>query len=493
MEVEIPEVEVPPVEAVEDVVDAPAEVVTEEVLDAEVIEEVAAEIPAEDVAEDATEAEEVKTEEAVEAEPIVFDATAEDLLEQITPVLDKYEFPAEAAAAIEALRAKAEAVPASPIAEYADYGDEDAIKTLLERQSYFDTSREENGSYRPNTDKFVETLKSDDTRKWLFLDLGKQASETYPGVTLFQEFLINNFAQDGETPTQALERYDKLVDHLQRGDFPTETRPAFIPDRLAEAFSKLGKDSREEIASLTEYDDEIIKDKVAQLELIQKGLDSERREAQTVAQQRQQAQQSFQKEVFETHETFLNTFRDIQAKELMANVQFSTDPKMQALLAGQQIALLEAAFAPDAQGEFARKMLADAGIQFDGNKAQALLKDIEKATVELTKAKREQAINPIEFRKAKTVFEKTTKQWQDFAKDIITQEARLVSTGKAEEVKTEAAKIKITPKARAVATGSPSPATKNTPILAPMGSEKRYDQLAEMIQAEEAQKARAYA
>lgn len=506
MEVEIPEVETGPAETIAE--DTPMEVAAEvEVVADETADDADGETAdGGEAADDAGSTDETAEETAEEssetanpaeetAEAVTFDAEAptSELIEAVTPVLDKYALPADLTAAINALKTKAETASTPALAEFADYGDEDAIKTVLERQSFIDTAREENGSYRPNTDKFVETLKDDATRKWFFLDLGKQASETYKGVTLFQEFLINNFAQDGETPTQALERYDKLVEYLQRGDFPTDSRPAFIPDKLAEAYSKLSPDSREEIAALTEYDEAIIKAKVAELELIQRGLDSEKRDAQTAAQQRQQVQAAFQQEVATTQATFLNTFRDMQAKELMANVTFSTDPKMQALLAGQQIALLEAAFAPDASGDFARKALADAGIKFDANKAQALLKDIERSTVELTQAKRNQEHDPITFRKAKSGFEATTKRWQDFAKDIITQEARLVSTGKAEEVKTEAAKIKIAPKARAVANGTPTPATKTLSKLAPMGTERRYEQLAEQIRQEELAKAAAYA
>jgi hypothetical protein len=181
-------------------------------------------------------------------------------------------------------------------------------------------------------------------------------------------------------------------------------------------------------------------------------------------------------------------------------VKFSDNPKLNTILAHQNVAFLAQALDDSASGEAARQTLKESGITFDGQKAAQLQKDVEIASVALAQAKRVKdangnALNPIELNKATSQFKKTTEAWQKFAKEIIDPMARLVSTGTAEDTKKAVEKIKVAPKARPQASGTPTQASKPAPVNPyQYGTQDYYaHQADEIIRAKEAQKARAYA
>lgn len=447
--------------------ETPIETPVEETVTEAVTEEAPAEIPAETAEEVKEEAVEEVVEEGVEgaeeAPAIIFDANDEDLLTKVDEVFDKYELPPDIVAGIEALKLKAESQP-SPIEAYSVYGDTEAIESLLKRQSYINTARKEGEGYRPNTDEFVKAIPDDDTKDWLFYDLSQQPSAKYQGATKFEESIIELFGKNGEPPAETMGRYTRLVEHLQNNTFPDSDRPSFIPDTVAEAFFKLSKDSRNELSLLDpsdEYDKGKIEAKLNELELIQRGLDGEKAIAQSRAQAENQKVQQFTEAVQTTQATFFNAFRDEVAKDLAKNVPFSTDPKLNSFLATQQLALLTEALDPS--GTQARQALAEAGVNFDYNRAQSLISDVERSAVELVKAK----ANPHDvpsLNRATKEFERVGRALQVFAKDIIDQEARLVSTGTAQAVKEQAEKIKVAPKARLAPKGSPTSTTNKTKV-----------------------------
>ena len=495
-------------EIVEEVVDAPTEEVAEP----------ATEEVAEEVAEEATEevAEETPEVALEEVEPVQFDATADlpTILTQATEVLDKYELPADVQAVIDVLRAKAE-TPQDSFVEYAEYGGEEDIKSLLDDHSLIYTATtDETGNIRPNTDKFAQKLYevAPDKASWMYYDRAQLPSQKYPGLNQFEEGIADALALEGDTVGDVIQRYQQTVAAVKSGASIASDVPSFIPANVRDAYWSLSKEEREEIdyydpatdrIEVDEYgkavniDEPIRNRKLETLAKIQKGIDGDKVLQQQQAQQQKSAQQAFNNEVISTQTAYYDAFRTHFVEDLMSTVQFSADPKMQTILAHQNIALLTQAFFPDSDGDFARQALKDAGIEFDVTKAQKLVQDIETASVALTSAKRAvdasgKMLNPIEFNKATKAFERAGKEWQAFAKNIIDQEARLTSTGKANEVKEAVAKQKVAVKARPVNNGAPSKAAK-LDAVPPYGTREYHEYWANKQLENEAKRAAAYA
>lgn len=470
-----------PLEAAQD-----AEIVAEEVPTEEVVDEV---IP-----------------EVVETVSVTFDTTAElaALVEQVNGVLDKYELPAEVSAAFDALKTKAEGTPADILGEYSVYGNMDEVKSLLERQSHLYSQREENGSIRPNTDKFAEEVNAldPDQASWLQFDLNRLPSQRYANFNKFQELIIDALALPSDTPQSVIARYEKFVGAMQTGALPANGIPDYIPEELHTAFNSLPKESREELEAMStdetyDYSSDRLR-KVAELRMIQEGIDARGERAKTLAQTEQANRVAFSTAVHDKQEAFFDTFRETTFKNLTAKVQFSPDTKQQSLLAAQNISLLGDACLPGKTGDVARQALTDAGVTFDFTRAQQLSKAVELASISLVKAQTSvnaqgEPLDKLAFNKAVKEFDIATRGWQDLADDVIDQQARLVSTGNAQAVKDEAAKIKIAPKARVVSKGVGTPATKEAKNPHPYGTRPYYEYQADETQmAIEARKARTY-
>jgi len=439
---------------------------TDEVLSAEVVTEEAEPIVGEVSEETTTEETDATPEVAVEA--IAFDANEDTsaLLEKVTPVLEKYDIPQEVQAVIDVLQAKATTAP-SALEAYSAYGDEENIKFLLERQSYLDTAREvNNGEYRPNTDEFLKTVTDPETKAWMYYDLGKEPSSQYQGVTMLEEQIINALGKEGQPASEVLSKYQRLIEYFASDTIPTNDAPSFIPENLTEAFYQLSKDERDEISYLDpEIDQAKIDSKLHSLKLVQNGLDGAKQQARVEQYNKIQKQEAFTNAVFVKQSNFINAFRDEFASDLAKTVKFSEDPQLQTLLSNQQVTLLTLAFDSGSDGEFARKALSQAGIDFDQNKAQHLLKAIEVASVNLTKQENAvdahgNPLNVVELNKAKAAFADVGRQWQALGKETLDKLTRLVSKGTQEAVKAEVAKIKIAPRARQVAAGAPASAGK---------------------------------
>ncbi len=273
--------------------------------------------------------------------------------------------------------------------------------------------------------------------------------------------------------------------------------PAFIPDAIKEAYWKSSKDIREELSLLDPAQDQfgdngdnlsapIRESRLSDLALMQKGIDADRLETQRTKESISQREVAFAADVQTAQDNFFSTFRDTFTKNLMTEVEFSTDPKMQNLLASQQVALLGNALDDGSAGVFARKHLADAGINFDHTKATQLLKAVETAAVAVTTHKRMvgpdgQPLNKVELNKANSMFERAGREFQAFAADIIKQEAALVSKGTSEAVKKEAEKIKVAEKARPSTNGTPTAAKVAPRNPHPYGSIKYYEHQADEI------------
>lgn len=466
-------------EIIEDTVDAPIE-----------------EIPAEEVTEEVTEETSPEaTEEVTEAvvEPPVFDLTSPTLIDDAKAVLEKYDLPVDMQAAVDALLAKQ---ADDPIAEYADYGDADAIKTLLDRQNLLDSDRVEGNSYRPNTDKFIESL-APDRQEWLAHDLLSQPSKQYQGLSKFEETIVNTYGTEGEPVAVVLDKYKQFVTAMQTGIITADI-PSFIPTHLQEAFFKLSTATRNELSFLDpEIESESIAEKIKELELIQKGLNSDKQTALNTQQQKLQAEQVFSQTVQEKQVAFYDALRTQFAQDMVKEVTFSDDPKMQTLLVNQQVALLTQAFEEGSAGDFARNTLKEAGITFDMAKAESLMKAVEQAAVTLTSHEKAvnaqgQPLNPIEINKARSQFAKAGLAWQAFATDILKQEAALTSTGKKEDVQKAVEKQKIAVKARVTPNGTPTPA-KKTEILPPYGTPQWDAYWANKTLDEQAKRVRQYA
>lgn len=488
-----PAAEVISTETPEAVVETPAidETPVDEVLAAETVEEQtsAEAVIEEEASEEAPVAEDVA--------PIVYDTAASlsDLKEQAAPVLDKYELDPDLAGYISALESKAE----NPFTEFEDYGTTEEVKVLLERQVHLNTARQEEQGIRPNTDKFAESL-APETKQWLYYDLGRTPSSKYQGYNQFQEMLIDTLAIEGDTTDSVTQRFQTFVEAMKVNSLPTSNVPSFVPQHLHEAFLKLNQDSRYDISVLDEREDAVeLQQKLAELQLIQNGLDSARKEAQRDAEAQAAAQRSYQADIVNLQEGFYDTFRTSIAAQLTKDVQFSADPKIQAMQVGQHIALVSQACDEGKAGEWARKTLADSGVNFDYAKAQQLLKSINVAATNLAHHKRAvgadgQSLNKVELNKATKDFQNAGKEWQKFAQDLISQQARITATSKAEDIKVEAAKQKVALKARPAMKGAATPA-KTRPTVNPhaYGTSAYYEFQAEELLAAQAKRAAAYA
>ena len=493
----------------EAIVEAPVEEVVEEVVDVPVEESPAEEIVAEETpAEEAVEEKDEEAEEEVAAdeetpdetpaeEALVLTADDPELETKTTEILDKYELPQEVQAVIDVLKAQANE---PKLTAFTDYGTEDEVKVLMERQSFIDSSRPEDGGYRPNTDKYVEVIddrKPDGTADWLYFDLAKSPSAKYEGITRFEEGIVDAFAKSGDTVQSALDRYKQTVEILRSGTMPEQDIPEFIPENVREAYWKLPRESRDELMYLDPEDDTAkIQGKVAELTLIQKGIEGDKLETQRRAQAEASERASFAADVQKTQQTFFSTFIDQQAKELSKAVTFSDDAKLQSLHVQRTISLFTQAIEGN---ESALKAITDAGIRFDLPKVQALTRDIEQASVDLVRHKRAvgsdgKPLNAVELNKATRMFEAKTREFQNFAKDVIAQEARLTATGKALDVEKAVEKQKIQPKARMIAKGTPTQAkTKEGVNPHPIRSEAWYGWNADREMEQMAKTARQYA
>lgn len=469
--------------------------VVEEVPTEEIVEEIVEEVVEESVEETQEEVkEEVKEEEVVE--PVTFDVTLETpvLVEKVTEVLEKYELPQDVQAGIDVLIAKAND---NALAEYADYGDVDAIKTLLDRQNLLVSDRSEANGYRPNTDEFVKTLDAD-RATWLSYDLDSQPSVVYQGITRFQEKIVNAFGVEGEPIGKVLEKYEQFVTAMKSGVITSDV-PEFIPVNVQEAYYQLDKETRNEIAMLdleSEYDQATLTQKLKELTLIQNGINADKDRFTQTTQSKALQEQQFQTDVIAKQTAFYDVVRDQFAKDLHKEVQFSADPKMQTLLANQQVSLLTQAFEDGSAGEFARNTLKEAGITFDAAKAQQLMQTVEQASVTLTAQERAKKadgtpLDAVELNKAKSFLQKAGKEWQNFASDILKQVANVASTGKQEDIQKAVAKQKIAVKARSNPNGSPSVAKKQEQ-LPPMGSIEWDKYWARKTMDEQAKRAQLY-
>lgn len=460
-------------------------------------------------------------------EPVTFDADSPEFLTQANETLEKYdltELPDDLQALIPALIAKANAPVNDGLSEFAAYALEnaepeviaEAVKSRLDRQALLEgVERTENGQFRPKVKEFVETL-SPDTVAWMSYETSKLPSTQYPGITLFEEHIVNAWGKEGEPVAQVLARYNTFSEAMTSGAMTSEA-PEFIPQQIREAYWSLSKDERDEYAAYDPTSDRFEDDangrpvnidepirlrKLETLAKIQKGIDSDKSAIARDAQTKQAQAQAFTSTVIDKQVKFYDAFREQFTKDLVNDVVFSTDPKMQGILATQHVALLENLFEGGAKGESARKALADSGITFDVNKAQTLMSAVEEAAVALTIAEQTvdssgKQLDEIALNKAAAQFRTAGKNWQDTAKDVLGQLSRLTSTGKAEEVKTEVAKQKVALKARPATKGAPSAATKielKPPSSVPYGSPE-WDQwwAKQTLQEIEAKKARQYA
>lgn len=432
----------------------PAEVVeTPDVVEEEVVEETAEEAveeTAEEETEDVVEESADETEEAIAPIEFAEDATIEQIVEQASPILDKYELPADVQSYIDVLRAKAEAVP---LAEYEAYGSSEEVKELLDRESYLNTSRAEGELIRPNTDKFVETLPAD-RANWLAYDLGQQPSAKYSGYTRFEEMLVDNLAVEGDTVPQTLDRYHKFVGAMKENALPYNDVPTFVPANLKEAYFKLSVQRRDEIKDLDpDYEMDTIRDHLADLELVQKGLDGERAEKERLTQYQAAQKQSFENDVMQTQNTFFATLRDQFAKDVQKEVKFSDDPKMQTLLSNQQVTLIMQAFDEGQAGDFARNTLSNAGINFDYTQGQVLLNEINVAAVDLIRQKYNvdgdgKPLDKVALNRAQSNYENISRKWVKLAKDTLHSMSQAASTGKKADIQKAVEKVKLAPKAR---------------------------------------------
>jgi len=458
--VEQPEL-VPDDTAPEVVVDEPnaddAEAPKEDAPDGDVPEEDAVEVKADEVA------------------PVTFDATAElpALKEEIAKTLDGYEIPQPIQAVIDALTAKAEAVPVAP--QFAEYGEPDAIVETLDTHSKLYSQRLENGAPRRNTDQYVESIKDPEVKSDLFKDLSATASEKYKGFSLFEEAIAETFGREGEPIGAALKRYQENINAVVNGSIvPSSDVPEWIPVNCIEAFKSLPLSERNEIALYAPENDNITYDengkplnpdattranKLQILAKLQEGLENDRRVYQNTLETAQLKTQNFNKQVNETVDTYYGALREKFAKELSEKAMFSPDPKLNAFYAVQQVSAFELAVKPE--GQFYRDQLIESGIKFDYLKVQALDAALVSAITTFTSAKGNvdkdgNQLDKVGLSKAESAVAKASKDWQDFETDIIEQQKKLVSTKTDEAVKEAAKKIPVKAKPRATANGAGS-------------------------------------
>jgi hypothetical protein len=503
-------IETPIVEVVEPIVEEVVEVVETEEAPAEEIvtettEEAAEEVPAEEeIVEETTE--EVKE---VEVPVVIFDATDDDTVfaEKAEQVLAKYDLSdaPELKAYIDALQMKAQAVETPEIfTQIADYGDVEAVKEVLDEHHTLYSRREEEGSYRPNTDEFAKRIAAKDelTADYLRFDLNMLPSTKYPGINKFEEGIAEALAVEGETVAQVLSRYHNTMKQMKLGATAALTDvPAFIPAELYGAYNTLSKETREEMQY---WDDDAYvaerTNKLGELRNIQEGIDARIEKQQRLVEAQQAKQQALVNDAINTETTFYTEMRKTMAEKLSA-VQFSPDPKLNSLLKAQQVTTLTQAFSDGPDGEFARQALADAGVTFDYAKAQKLLEDVSKASQALAVEKHAvdaqgKPLNPVSLSKAQSAFKTVTGDWLKFADDILTQEKNVAVAGTAKAIETEVEKRKVLPKARPVAKAIGTAATNKNepPAHLPYGSRELDEWYAKQtIREIEAQKASAYA
>ena len=465
-------------------------------LDAEVV---ADEAPAEEVVKDEVET----TETPVEvAEPVTFDTELEvtALIEQGKAEVEKYEMPQPVQAYIEALEAKAQ-LP--QFAEAAVYGD--AVKELLERQYRLDQIDEVNGVLRPRTDLFLEEYRDETKLAWLYYDLGSQPSQKYPGLYKSQESIADAVRIEGESVEKTLERYNDTITALKTGATIVPDTPAFVPINLQEAYARLPKETRDELSLLDmdeDYDRDIAVKQLAHLELIQRGINADKADAMRDTQAREYRQNELQTKINTTQVNFWDTFKEGFVEKLDAKTKFSDNPAIQKLQVSQNIAMLSNIFDSGRDGDATRTALQAAGIKFDSNAPIQFLKDVERASVALAHAQSltDRDGNPLDkvaYNKAVNEFTSVGKKLIDFGGNIIDQQARLISTGKVEEIKEAVAKQKIEVKSRAVPKGTGTAAVKKDTGRPPenitYGSPDWDRWYARQTMAErEAQKVRAY-
>jgi hypothetical protein len=261
-------------------------------------------------------------------------------------------------------------------------------------------------------------------------------------------------------------RVAQVKEFMAQG-LPQGDMPAFIPQNLRQAYFSLEAASRadiEALESIDEYGEALYTDadknrKLGELVKIQRGLDADRQEVQRIAQSQAADRQAFNDKVVDTQNTVFWGVRDAFAAGLIRDVKFSDDPKVQALLCNQQVTTLTQAFLPDADGEFARKALADGGIKFDWNTGKARVKEIEKASVELTAIQAQvdengNQMNPVELKKAVKRLEDATRRFQEFGAEIIRQEKQITAAGTKETVDKAVDKRKLELKTRPAVKGA---------------------------------------
>lgn len=438
------------------------------------------------------EAEEAKDEakEEVEETPI-FDAEADipTTVAKAREILDKYELPKEVQAAFDALEAKTTTIEHPElIAALTDYGDVETVKAALERDNKVFTVREiEGGQLRPNTDEYMQGLAQSDPSlaSWMYFDAASLPSTKYQGITQFEEGICDALGVEGDTVGTVLNRYQRAMNFAKNG-VPASEVPSFIPSQYHEAFLTRDRVTREEIMAMevTDPDIDVYTDddrlrKIQDLADIQKGIDGDKIIQRTQLADKQAKDLAFNNQIVATQTKLFNGMREQFTDNLLKEVTFSSDTKLNNLQARQNVAMLTQAFMPDSDGEYARNALEASGIKFDFNKAQSLIKAVENRSVALTIAQNQidengQQLNPVSLKKATREFEQTTREFLDFAADIINQEKAITSTGTSEELKKavtkEVEKIKLQPKARPVPKSTPSTQTKKKEELPTYGT-----------------------
>lgn len=466
-----------------------------------------AETSEEATTEETTEKTTEETEETpeVEEQPVVFEAADDETVfaEKAEKVLAKFDLEEapELKSYIQALEARAKAVETPEIfTQIADYGDVDAIKSVLDEHNSIYSRREEDGGYRPNTDKFAQSLATKDqaTADFLYYDLASLPSTKYQGVNKFEEGIVEALSVEGDTVGSALARYHSFIRSMKDGAMPTSDIPTFIPVELHSAYRALPKETRVDIESWADLEDFETEraNKLIELRSIQKGIDADLAEQKREAENAVARQQRFFEETQQTQQTFVSEMRNEMAAKLEA-VQFSPDPKLNKLLAAQQITTLTQAFSDDADGEFARAALAEAGINFDKVKAQSLLVALNEKSAALTVAKNAvdkegKHLNPVGLKQAQSAFAEVTKEWLKFADDIVRQEKEVALAGTAKAVEAVVEKRKVAPKVRPVSKGIGTSAEKRE-SLPPYGTPAWDAYWARKTLEEQAARAGAYA
>ena len=443
--------------------------VTEVVESTEGVAEVAEVVePTEEVVEETVEetTEEVVEETAepteVTVEPITFSVDDDETIftEKQEQLFAKYDVPKELQSYIETLKAKTSVETPEIFTQIADYGDVEDVTAVLDEHNTLYSRREENGAYRPNTDQFAQKLvaKSQDIADHLYFDLASQPSSKYQGINKFEEGIAEALAVEGDTVNTVLNRYHSMMKALKEGaSLPLADVPDFIPAELYGAYKALAKETREEMSLWDDADLYALEraNKVNELRNIQKGIDADVALQQREQQVIQERNHRLTNDAITTETTFFNEVRKTMADKLQS-IEFSSDPKLNKLLAHQQVTTLTQAFSDGTEGEYARATLAEAGINFDHAKARQLVDSVSSAAQALAVAKHAvdaqgNSLNPVDLKKAQSAFKSVTENWLKFADDILRQEKDLVTTGTATALKAEVEKIKVQPKVRPVA------------------------------------------